>query len=85
MFPYRGALWGWNDVDAFLSKNLEADWALIVKTICVIDCDTEEAATDLMTRFPCLAEAPTARTTRGMHFYFLRSALADADGYWDQN
>ena len=84
MFPYRGALWGWNDVDAFLSKNLEADWALIVKTICVIDCDTEEAATDLMTRFPCLAEAPTARTTRGMHFYFLRSALADADGYWDQ-
>jgi hypothetical protein len=84
MFPYRGDRWGWNDFDACLSKNLEVDWALIVKSFCVIDCDTEEAAADLLSRFPCLADAPCAQTIRGVHFYFLRSALADVDGYWDQ-
>ena len=84
-FAYRQNLWTWNDLDKIINKNIvEVDYAIILKTLCVIDCDTEAAAQDLTDTFPCLLTAPCAKTNRGFHFYFRRSVLADREGFWDQ-
>jgi hypothetical protein len=56
---------------------------LLLYDLCVIDVDTQADADALEARFPELAAAPMATTSRGRHYYFSRSPLADAHGYYD--
>lgn len=61
-----------------------SDIGLLLRGLCVIDCDSHEAAAELMAAFPDeLAAAPSVSTARGQHFYFARSPLADAHGFYD--
>ena len=59
------------------------DVGILLRDLCVIDCDTPEAAAALEEVFPEeLAAAPCARTARGRHYYLRRSPLADSHGYF---
>ena len=71
--------WEWERYD----RRKPRDIGLLLHDLCVIDCDTHEAAVALEARFPELVEAPMERTARGRHYFFARSAKCDADGYYD--
>ena len=87
-YPYKLG-WTWEDYEAviaseaFCSRAQTFDWAIILQDLCVVDCDSPEAAEDLEGRFPLLREAPCAKTRKGLHYYFKRSPLADAGSYYD--
>ena len=50
----------------------------------MVDVDSAELAAELEARFPEeLKGAAVVQTKNGRHYYFTRSALADADGYYD--
>jgi hypothetical protein len=49
----------------------------------VVDCDCVGVADALERRFPVLLDAPMETTRKGRHYFFRRSALADARGYYD--
>lgn len=60
------------------------DIGLLLRELCVIDCDSREVTDELMAAFPAeLATAPCTSTARGQHFYFARSPLADAGCFYD--
>ena len=80
--PYKLG-WTWEDFDREIASGKSFDWAIILHDLCVVDCDSPEAAADLEARFPLLRDVACAKTRKGMHFYFKRSSLADAGGYYD--
>jgi len=86
-FRYGGGgsdAWTWDKFDSFVaSQSVSADWAIVLRDVCVVDVDSPEAATKLECDFPVLTMAPCEKTARGMHYFFRRSAMADAAGYWD--
>ena len=45
--------------------------------------DTEEQADALEKAYPILLTTPCEKTKRGRHYFFARSDLCDADGYYD--
>ena len=47
------------------------------------DCDSPEAAKELEVRFPVLNQVPCAQTKKGFHYYFKRSPMANAGGFYD--
>ncbi len=49
----------------------------------MVDCDTAAAAEALELRFPELKDVPMEATARGRHYFFARSPLSDAHGYYD--
>lgn len=69
-YPYRDG-WTWSNFDefiaseAFTSRAHKFDWAIILRSLAVIDCDSKEAATSLQRLFPVLLEVPCARTKKG--------------------
>eukprot|EP00873_Tetraselmis_striata_P043705 jgi/Tetstr1/463969/TSEL_008774.t1 len=79
MFSFKVGAWGWSDWDAYCSKlaNRAPDVCVILRDLCVIDVDSQEAALELRSAFPVLDDAPCERTTRGFHFFFERSGFAD--------
>ena len=82
-FAYSNNSWNWQDFDRFVQTGKDADWAIVLHELCVVDVDSLEVATSLEERFPVLRDAPCEETARGFHYYFRRSSTADADGYWD--
>ena len=85
---YGGASpWGEEGLAAY-ARGLAAsgegsDWAIGLRELCVLDVDDPALAAPLEARFPALRAAPCERTRRGLHYFFRRSALADAGGYFD--
>jgi len=57
---------------------------IVVKDLCVIDCDTPQQAAALEAKYPeMLKGAPCERTRRGFHFLFARPSEADEAGFFD--
>jgi hypothetical protein len=55
---------------------------VLLDKICVVDVDDAQTAKSLEARFPVLQTVPKAQTRRGAHYWFLRSSLADAQGFF---
>jgi len=66
-----------------LRHPLHTNYAILLKSLCVVDVDSQAVADLLEGRFPVLLTVPRERTRKGMHYYFARSPLADSDGYYD--
>lgn len=65
------------------SRPGHTNFAIILKSMCVVDVDNAAVASELESRFPELARAPCEKTSKGMHYFFTRPALADTHGYYD--
>lgn len=82
LHAHAGGRWGWADFHAKARGSLR-DVGILLHNLCVVDVDDADVAAALEARFPVLASTPRARTRKGVHYYFARSALADLDGYYD--
>jgi hypothetical protein len=56
---------------------------ILLYDLCVVDCDTVADADALEAAYPELTRTAMETTQRGRHYYFARSPLADAHGYYD--
>ena len=85
LFPYSNNSWTWEKYDVFCAsqESVSSDWAIILSNLCVIDVDDALVASQLEQQFPALLSAPCASTSRGFHYFFRRSALAQEKYYWD--
>jgi hypothetical protein len=92
-YGHAGGAWTWARYDFSAPDSggeprsrqafMRDDLGLLLHDLCVIDADTQADADALEARFPELAAAPMASTARGRHYYFARSPLADAHGFYD--
>ena len=89
MFQHHGGMWKWTDFDTFCHKKSSSelkklDYCIILNEICVVDIDDNDLANDFEIKFPELnSTVVKCKTSRGMHYYFIRSPKADRDGYYD--
>jgi phage/plasmid-associated DNA primase len=86
MFKHKGdAEWTWATVDAFVRSNPgHREWSLLLDRLCVVDADdTETVAWIEGLGLPELADCPVQATRKGRHYFFLRPAWADVEGFWD--
>ncbi len=58
---------------------------ILVKRLAVVDVDDPQVARDLEEQFPIMRTVPCVRTSRGMHYYFLRSAACDDNDFYNQH
>lgn len=78
------SIWTMSEFDNFRRKMTDhTEWALLARSLCVIDVDNVAVARELETRFPILLHVARESTSKGMHYFFRRSQLADRDGYFD--
>jgi hypothetical protein len=85
-YTHSSGSWTWARYDWVARKrsNLTAkDVGVLLRDLCVVDCDTVADADALEARFPELLAAPAEATARGRHYFFARSQKADAHGYYD--
>lgn len=84
MFSHKRSCWSWELFSSFKeSRPYHEDFGVLLKTLCVIDVDTVEQVLEVENKFPYLLKVPTEKTLSGKHYWFLRSELADMDGYFD--
>ena len=91
LHPHKDRAWGAAESLAWLAepqtisgvRDGAIDVGLLLKELCVVDVDSREAAERLELEYPVLHDAPCQRTRKGFHYFFLRSALADAEGFFD--
>lgn len=84
-FAHKDRRWNWRAYDELLrcQERVPSDACVLLDQLCVIDVDSAKQADDLEARFPCLTNVPCEATARGRHYWFRRSARADAGGYYD--
>ena len=85
-YTHAAGSWTWARYDWICRKRTALagkDIGILLRDICVIDVDTVADADALEARFPELCAAPAEATARGRHYFFSRSAKADAEGYYD--
>jgi hypothetical protein len=82
MFPHANRQWTWH---RFLGLGLSADRdiGLLLRGLCVVDVDCLAISAELCSRYPILLRTAHETTRKGMHFFFRRSKMADAHGYYD--
>ena len=86
-FAHKGGRWTWKSYDRYVAVCDDAtapdEACVLLNQLCVVDVDSMKQASALEAAFPCLADAPCEATSRGRHYWFRRSARADAMGYYD--
>lgn len=75
--------WSWQAWAQWKADTSSFDVGILLRSLVVIDVDSESIALDLEKRFDVLTGAPMARTRRGRHYYFARSRRCDLEGYFD--
>jgi hypothetical protein len=75
--------WGWDEYVFEKERNPTTEVGVLLNRLCVVDVDDIKIANELESQFPILLNVPRESTLRGMHYYFLRSPLADAHGYYN--
>lgn len=76
--------WSWEHFRQFRNKHpSHTQYAILLKSLCVVDFDREDIIPDWEQRFPELLQAPSELTKRGRHYFFKRSKLADSGKYYD--
>lgn len=84
MFAHKGNVWTWPKWLDFRKKDpTHTEYAIILQSICVLDFDKADLIPTFEEKFPELKSAPMETTKHGAHFFFLRSELADSEGYFD--
>ncbi|KAG2424976.1 hypothetical protein HXX76_014134 [Chlamydomonas incerta] len=94
LYCHKNGTWDWPQFDKLMASDStfgqlqpafmgEHDIGILLHSLCVVDVDSMAQASVLEERFPVLKEAPRERTRKGMHYFFLRSPKADAEGYYD--
>eukprot|EP00798_Chlamydomonas_sp_ICE-L_P000393 gene393-1789_t len=84
MYKHKNMSWSWNRYNSFKNDNRSiTDIAVLLKTLCVVDVDSEKMAIELEQTFPYLGYVPMERTAAGRHYWFMRSEMADRCGYYD--
>jgi hypothetical protein len=91
-FAHAAGQWSWRKLDQHLElqqqqqqqKEEEDAFCVLLHDLCVVDVDDPELARALERDHPEL-RTTTAReeTPRGFHYWFRRSALCDAEGFFD--
>jgi P4 family phage/plasmid primase-like protien len=82
--PHKDNQWSWGQYDRYRSAHPQhGNWALLLHSICVVDADCPIWACDQERARQELQSCPKVETTKGNHFFFLRPAFADEDGYFD--
>eukprot|EP00798_Chlamydomonas_sp_ICE-L_P025510 gene25510-11163_t len=83
-FQHKDNVWEWGDHDTFVSKHKNhMDAGVLLRQLCVVDVDNEKLVKHLEEIFPILNHVPTEITRAGRHYWFLRSALAEEEEYYD--
>eukprot|EP00798_Chlamydomonas_sp_ICE-L_P009011 gene9011-16140_t len=83
-FQHKDNVWEWGDHDTFVSKHKNhMDAGVLLRQLCVVDVDNENLVKHLEEIFPILNHVPTEITRAGRHYWFLRSALAKEEEYYD--
>eukprot|EP00798_Chlamydomonas_sp_ICE-L_P011815 gene11815-13_t len=84
MYKHKNMSWSWNRYKSFKNDNRShTDIGVLLKTLCVVDVDSEKMAIELEQTFPYLRYVPMERTAAGRHYWFMRSEMADRCGYYD--
>lgn len=85
-FAHSHDRWTWDKFDSSMATagpGETSDVGVLLRDLCVVDVDDEDTARRLEARFPALFEAPLEKTSRGAHYWFERSPLAESRGYFD--
>jgi hypothetical protein len=86
-FAHADDVWDWGSyrraVQNQSPKNNRNHVGILLHDLCVVDVDDKQTCASLEARFPMLRRTIRAQTKRGMHYYFVRSELANRDGYYD--
>lgn len=83
MHVHKNGAWTWASFDAIQKDCFSNDVGLLLQDLCVVDVDNDALSTQLEADYPELTLAPCERTRKGRHYFFRRSTLSDADGYYD--
>lgn len=86
MFKHKEGSWTWDKFNQFTKQpwlGRSPDVCIVLHDLCVVDVDDHKLVEGLCKTFPILHEVPCEQTTKGCHFWFVRSAFADAMGYFD--
>lgn len=83
LFNYRGSLWDWSALATFIDSETACaahatfDWAIILKSLAVVDVDDMDVMASLEARFPCLTRCPAVQTKKGTQLGFFILAVYD--------
>jgi hypothetical protein len=87
MYRHANNAWSWIDFSGILPTvsrpDKIPDIGILLHNLCVVDIDNEALVKEFENRFPILQSVPAEKTKKGMHYYFLRSQVADQYGYFD--
>lgn len=88
-FRHKNQKWSWNCLARY-TRSIpiwkffdQYDIGILLHDICVIDIDDPIVALEFEERFPVLLSAPCELTKNGVHYFFERSDVCNADGYYD--
>ena len=84
LFNYKGSIWDWSAFETWTKSDTcvnavpTFDWAIILKTMAVVDVDDMDVMASLEARFPCLLECPAVLTKKGkqLGFFNLRFTIS---------
>ena len=86
-YAHRSGAWTWCNAARSVSRELMRsegrNFGIVLQRMCIIDVDDRSTANELEAQFPVLKQVPCESTHRGMHYFLLRSELADRCGYFD--
>lgn len=81
---HKDGQWSWAQLDAFQASHpSHMHYAILLRTLCVIDFDSHELHQEWEARFPEMLTAPLETTSKGRHYFFRRSTLADKKRFFD--
>ena len=83
MFLHQGGRWSWTKLCEYVASTPLTDACVLLTDLCVVDVDSVALAEELELRFPWLLDVPCEHTPRGRHYWFRRSELCDAEGFYD--
>lgn len=81
-FKHANGSWTWDSFERFYAPH-KHDIGVLLHDLCVVDVDSHDLVAALEQEFPALKNVPCERTSKGRHYFFERSALADKLGFFD--
>ena len=87
LFNYKGSIWDWSAFETWTKSDTcvnavpTFDWAIILKTMAVVDVDDMDVMASLEARFPCLLECPAVLTKKGTSSYSFLLLPLPCKGY----
>jgi len=97
LFPHTYNSWTWQDYESFVKRqrsryplmhssfvDFSTDLCVVLSDLCVVDVDGHDLVSAFEKKFASeLRSVPRVDTTRGRHYWFVRTQEADELGYFD--